>query len=47
MGPGVKTPRRCHPDTCAWWIVQDGQTRFHIEGQEPLLVDGTEKRRLL
>src|SRR6204780_4804209 len=37
MGPGVKTPRRFHPDTRAWWIVQDGQIRFTIEGQEPFV----------
>ena len=35
MAPGVKTPRQFHPDTRAWWIVQDGQIRFSIEGQEP------------
>src|SRR5678816_2390469 len=37
MGPGVKTPRQFHPDTRAWWIVQDGQIRFSIEGQEPFV----------
>jgi quercetin dioxygenase-like cupin family protein len=35
--PGTKTPRRFHPDTRAWWIVQDGQIRFTIEGQEPFV----------
>ncbi|MGA2213118.1 MAG: hypothetical protein ABSH31_07560, partial [Bryobacteraceae bacterium] len=34
MAPGAKTPRRLHPDTREWWIVQDGQIRFSIEGQE-------------
>jgi quercetin dioxygenase-like cupin family protein len=37
MAPGAKTPRRFHPDTRAWWIVQDGQIRFNIEGQEPIV----------
>ncbi len=37
MAPGTKTPRRFHPDTRAWWIVQDGQIRFTIEGQEPFV----------
>jgi mannose-6-phosphate isomerase-like protein (cupin superfamily) len=37
MAPGVKTPRRLHPDTREWWIVQDGQIRFSIEGQEPFV----------
>src|SRR5262249_30613026 len=37
MAPGTKTPRQFHPDTRAWWIVQDGQVRFNIEGQEPFV----------
>ena len=37
MAPGEKTPRRFHPDTRAWWIVQDGQIRFDIEGQQPFV----------
>src|SRR5258706_317530 len=37
MAPGAKTPRRLHPDNRAWWIVQDGQIRFTIEGQEPFV----------
>jgi quercetin dioxygenase-like cupin family protein len=37
MAPGTKTPRQFHPDTRAWWIVQDGQIRFSIEGQEPFV----------
>jgi len=37
MAPGEKTPRRFHPDTRVWWIVQDGQIRFTIEGQEPFI----------
>jgi mannose-6-phosphate isomerase-like protein (cupin superfamily) len=34
MAPGTKTPRQFHADNRAWWIVQDGQIRFNIEGQE-------------
>ena len=37
MAPGTKTPRRFHPDNRAWWIVEDGQIRFTIEGQEPFV----------
>ena len=32
MAPGAKTPRRFHQDNRAFWIVQDGQIRFTIEG---------------
>src|SRR5262245_15214449 len=37
MGPGEKTPRRFHQDHRIWWVVQDGQIRFTIEGQEPFV----------
>ena len=37
MAPGAKAPRQFHPDTRAWWIVQDGQIRFTIDGQEPFV----------
>src|SRR5579862_7558532 len=37
MAPGTKTPRQFHPDNRAWWIVQDGQIKFTIEGQEPFI----------
>jgi mannose-6-phosphate isomerase-like protein (cupin superfamily) len=37
MAPGMKTKRMFHPDTRAWWIVQDGQIRFAIAGQEPFV----------
>ncbi len=37
MAPGEKTPRRLHPDTREWWVVQDGQIRFTIDGQEPFV----------
>src|SRR5262245_40581027 len=35
--PGAKVGRRFHPDTRAWWVVLEGQIRFEIEGQEPVL----------
>lgn len=37
MGPGVKTPRRMNADTREWWVIQDGQIRFTIDGQEPFI----------
>src|SRR5688572_18450427 len=37
MGPGTKTPRRMNADTREWWVVQDGQIRFTIDGQEPFV----------
>ncbi len=37
MAPGEKTPRRAHPDTREWWVIQDGQIRFTIDGQEPFI----------
>ena len=37
MAPGEKTPKRFHQDNRAFWIVQDGQIRFTIEGQEPFV----------
>jgi mannose-6-phosphate isomerase-like protein (cupin superfamily) len=37
MSPGGKTPRRMNADTREWWVVQDGQIRFTIDGQEPFV----------
>jgi mannose-6-phosphate isomerase-like protein (cupin superfamily) len=37
MGPGERTPTRFYADNRAWWIVQDGQIRFEIDGQEPFV----------
>ena len=37
MGPGKKTPRRMNADTREWWVIQDGQIRFTIDGQEPFV----------
>jgi len=38
MASGTKTPRKFHPDNRAWWVVQDGQVRFTIEGQPQPIV---------
>src|SRR5687767_6546209 len=37
MAPGQKTPRRMNADTREWWVIQDGQVRFTIDGQEPFV----------
>jgi mannose-6-phosphate isomerase-like protein (cupin superfamily) len=37
MGPGKTTPRRMNGDTREWWVIQDGQIRFAIDGQEPFV----------
>jgi mannose-6-phosphate isomerase-like protein (cupin superfamily) len=37
MAAGEKTPRRAHPDTREWWVVQDGEIRFTIDGQQPFV----------
>ena len=37
MAPGKKTPKRMNADTREWWVVQDGQIRFTIDGQEPFV----------
>ena len=37
MAPGAKTPRQFQQDHRTWWVVQDGQIRFTIEGQEPFV----------
>jgi mannose-6-phosphate isomerase-like protein (cupin superfamily) len=37
MAPGTKTPRQFRPDNRVWWIIQDGQVRFTIQGQEPFV----------
>ena len=37
MAPGRSTPRRMNVDTREWWVVQDGQIRFTIDGQEPFV----------
>ncbi len=35
--PGTVVPRRFHPDTREFWAVVEGQLRFTIEGQEPIV----------
>jgi quercetin dioxygenase-like cupin family protein len=37
MAPGKRTPKRMNADTVEWWVVQDGQIRFNIDGQEPIV----------
>jgi mannose-6-phosphate isomerase-like protein (cupin superfamily) len=34
---GSKVSPRFHPDTRAWWVILEGQIRFTIEGQEPVV----------
>lgn len=35
--PGTTVPRRFHPDTREFWAVLEGQLRFIIEGQQPIV----------
>jgi mannose-6-phosphate isomerase-like protein (cupin superfamily) len=37
MAPGTKSPRQFRPDNRVWWIIQDGEVRFTIQGQEPFV----------
>ena len=37
MTPGEKTRRQFQPDNPIWWVVQGGDVRFTIEGQEPFV----------
>jgi mannose-6-phosphate isomerase-like protein (cupin superfamily) len=37
MAPGTKTPRQFQPDNPIFWVVQNGEVRFTIEGQEPFV----------
>jgi quercetin dioxygenase-like cupin family protein len=37
MAPGGRTPRRANVDTREWWVVQDGEIRFTIDGLEPFV----------
>jgi mannose-6-phosphate isomerase-like protein (cupin superfamily) len=37
MAVGTRVSRRLHPDTPIFWVVQRGQIRFTIEGQEPFV----------
>jgi mannose-6-phosphate isomerase-like protein (cupin superfamily) len=35
--PGTKVSKRFHPDTREWWVIMDGEIRFDIEGQSPVV----------
>lgn len=37
MAAGESTPMKFYADNPAWWVVQDGQIRFSIDGQEPFV----------
>jgi mannose-6-phosphate isomerase-like protein (cupin superfamily) len=37
MAPGESTPTAFYADNRAWWVVQQGQIRFTIDGQEPFV----------
>src|SRR5688572_10494578 len=37
MAPGESTPTKFYADNPAWWVVQDGQIRFTVDGQEPFV----------
>jgi mannose-6-phosphate isomerase-like protein (cupin superfamily) len=37
MAPGKKTSKRMNSDSVEWWVIQDGQVRFNIDGQEPFV----------
>lgn len=37
MAVGGRTPRRFHPDTPIFWVVERGEIRFTIEGQPPFV----------
>jgi mannose-6-phosphate isomerase-like protein (cupin superfamily) len=37
MAPGESTPTKFYADNPAWWVVQAGQIRFTIDGQEPFI----------
>lgn len=39
MAAGTKTGRQFQPDNPIWWIVQSGEVRFSIEGQEPFVAN--------
>jgi len=37
MAPGESTPTAFYADNRAWWVVQDGEIRFTIDGEEPFV----------
>jgi len=34
LAPGTRTKRFFHPDNRVWWVIQAGQVKFNIEGQD-------------
>lgn len=36
--PGDKEPPQLHPDTRTWWVIQEGEVKFTIEGQSQPVV---------
>jgi len=37
MAPGGKTPKKFYPENRVFWMIQDGQIRFTVEGIEPFV----------
>jgi mannose-6-phosphate isomerase-like protein (cupin superfamily) len=37
MAPGTKSKRQFHADNRVWWVMQAGQIKFMIEGQDPIV----------
>jgi mannose-6-phosphate isomerase-like protein (cupin superfamily) len=37
MAPAESTPTHFYADNRAWWVIQSGQIRFNIDGQEPFV----------
>jgi|SRR5579871_2137184 len=37
LGPGHRTPKKMYPENRVFWMVQDGQIRFTIDGIEPFV----------
>jgi mannose-6-phosphate isomerase-like protein (cupin superfamily) len=37
LAPGTKTKRQFHPDNRVWWVIQSGQLKFNIDGQQPFV----------
>jgi len=39
MAPGTKSPRQFQPDSPIWWVIQSGEVRVTIEGQDPFVAN--------
>jgi mannose-6-phosphate isomerase-like protein (cupin superfamily) len=37
LAPGIKTKRQFHPDNRVWWVIQAGQLKFNVDGQQPFV----------